>query len=347
MLYVGVDLHKDQMTVVGMNAQGEVIVKTRIPCRCVRRVREFFEGLARPFRLAVEAVGFYEWFWDLVEPLSDRMYLANATEVRHRSPAEPKTDFRDARRLAELLRQGLFDLDHHLRCYVPDPELRHLRHLTRRRNNLTRRLVAEKNSFRRISLRHNLPGPEKLDSLSGARWTETYTQALPDDERDLLRQLVDAMTMFERQRTDLERRIARLVKTRPDWHRTIEALWSLPGFGPVVVWTLLAEIGDFARFDRHGEITNYVGLDPRVFQSDATIRYGRITKTGPRDARWVLVQAAWVAVNHDPRCQALFRRISKHAGRKKAAVAVARKLLVWAWYLTRSGQSYQGYRHSA
>jgi transposase len=347
MLYVGVDLHKDQLTVVGKNALGEVVLKTRLPCRCVQRIQAFFEGLPRPFRVAVEAVGFYEWFWDLVEPLADRMILANATEVRHRSPAEPKTDYRDARRLAELLRQGLFDLDHHLRCYVPDLDLRHLRHLTRRRNNLTRRLVAEKNSFRRITLRHNLAGPETLDSLSAARWTETYTESLSDDERDLLRQLADAMAMFERHRTDLERRIAPLVKTRPDWRRTVESLDSLPGFGSVVTWTLLAEIGDFARFDRPEELVNYVGLDPRVFQSDATVRHGRITKTGPRDARWVLIQAAWVAATHDGRCQGLLRRISKRAGRKKAAVAVARKLLVWAWYLVRSGQSYQDNRRSA
>jgi transposase len=192
-----------------------------------------------------------------------------------------------------------------------------------------------------------LAGPETLDSLSAARWTETYTESLSDDERDLLRQLADAMAMFERHRTDLERRIAPLVKTRPDWRRTVESLDSLPGFGSVVTWTLLAEIGDFARFDRPEELVNYVGLDPRVFQSDATVRHGRITNTGPRDARWVLIQAAWVAATHDGRCQGLLRRISKRAGRKKAAVAVARKLLVWAWYLVRSGQSYQDNRRSA
>jgi transposase len=347
MLYVGADLHKCQVTLVIKNEAAEVVARTRIPCKCPNKIQDFFLALPKPFKVVVEAVGFYQWFWDLVEPIADGMILANATEVRHRSAAETKTDFRDARRLAELLRQGLFETDHHLRCYVPDADLRRLRLLSRRRNNLTRRLVKEKNAFRRITLKHNSPGPEKLSAESALSWTGKFADKLPESDLDILWQLCDTMAIFERQRQDIERKIAEHIKTRPDWFKTIEPIQSLPGFGSVVVWTLLAEVGDFTRFDRVEELTNYVGLDPRTFQSDGTCRHGKITKTGPRDARWVLLQAAWVAITHDARCGGLFRRISKRAGRKKAAVAIARKLLVWAWYLVKTNQTYQASRHSA
>jgi transposase len=345
MRYLGADLHKHQITFVGLNEHGDCLLKKRLRCKCVQQIEQFFISLDEPFALAIEAVGFYYWFWDLAKPYAARIYLANATEVRHRSTTLPKTDYRDARRLAELLRIGLFEKDHHLRAFVPDEDLRELRTLTRRRNNLTRKLIREKCSFKKILLQYNLNGPTPLDTVSAIRWLRTYGEKLPEYKHEACWQITDTIGCYERQRDTLERRIEAKVRKMPQWTETFQRLRSIPGIGQIVAWTLIGEIGEMTRFDRAEELVDYAGLAPRVFQSAETIRYGRITKTGPRDVRWMLEQAAWVAIVHDERCQSIFRRIAKRTGRKKAAVAIARKLLVWAYYLAKHKQQYQTRRY--
>jgi len=340
MLHIGADLHKDQVTLVTQSDHGDVLLKKRIPCKCVNHIRAFFEASERPFQLAVEAVGFYHWFYDLVEPYADRIYLANATEVRHRSVSGPKTDFKDATNIAELLRIGLFERDYHLRSYVASPPLRALRHQTRRRNRLVRRQTDEKNALRKYLLQCNLKGPRTIDAPSLARWLSAQEHKLPEHTAATAWDIADQLAVFERQQARIERTIAKRVRDLQPWKRLFEILDSLPGVGDIVAWTLIAEIEDFTRFDRAEQLVNYVGLDPRVFQSDKTVRHGKVAKQGPRDARWALQQAAWVAVVHDRRCQLIYDRIRARSGKKKAAVAVARKLLVWAYHLVKRNQLY-------
>ena len=70
-----------------------------------------------------------------------------------------------------------------------------------------------------------------------------------------------------------------------------------------------------------------------VHQSGETNRGGRITKEGRSDLRGVLVEAAWVAVEHHPHWKAQFERLAARIGKQKAIVAIARKLLVTIWHV--------------
>lgn len=340
MLHIGADLHKDQVTLVTQNDHGDVLLKKRIPCKSVNRIRAFFDQIDPPFQIAVEAVGFYHWFYDLVEPYAERIYLANATEVRHRSVCGPKTDFKDATNIAELLQIGLFERDYHLRSYVASPQLRALRHYTRRRNRLVRRQTDEKNALRKYLLQRNLNGPKDIDSRSLGRWLKAQEHKLPEYTVTTAWDIADELAVLERQQGRIERTLRKQVRELERWKRLFDILDSLPGIGDIVAWTLIAEIENFTRFDRVEQLVNYVGLDPRVFQSDKTVRHGKIAKQGPRDARWALQQAAWVAIAHDRRCRLIYDRIRARAGKKKAAVAVARKLLVWAYHLIKRNELY-------
>ena len=110
MTYAGVDLHKDSMTIAVCDAASsdpynDAII-TKIACKCVNKVSEFFSELPQPCVVAVEAVGFYHWFWDLVSPLVSRMHLLNVIEVRRYAGRAAKTDARDARLIVRLLASG-------------------------------------------------------------------------------------------------------------------------------------------------------------------------------------------------------------------------------------------------
>lgn len=349
-IYVGIDLHKDQITVVILNTDGSVIDKRRISCRAKHKIVQYFSALPRPWHAVVEAVGFYHWFWDLLEPLADRMILANATEVRNRAGSRPKTDYRDATWLAILLYEGRFDQDHHLRCFVPDPQLRGLREWTRCRHRLARKLRRDKVSFRRILLKNNLPGPKDLDGPHATAWLKAYEDKLSDRHRFMLRQLLDTILIGERQIADAERQIEDLIVSDFTWAHQAELLMSLPGVGLLTAATLIAEVGDWKRFDHVNEVVDYVGLAPRVFASDKTVRYGRMTKTGPRDARWILQQAAWVAIRHQIEIRLIWDRIRRRAGKygkQKAAAAIARRLLVWAFFIIRSDEPFRRFTDKA
>jgi transposase len=105
--------------------------------------------------------------------------------------------------------------------------------------------------------------------------------------------------------------------------------------------TVLAEVGDFQRFTHPKAIGRYAGLNPRVYASGGKQRIGHIAKTGSPDLRWILQQAAWTAIRTDDGVRRIFLRIAKRAGRKAAAVAIARKMLTWMWVAVRKGEPYR------
>ena len=152
--YAGVDLHKDSMTIavtdsLSSNPYKEAKI-TKIYCKSVNKPSAFFADLPHPCAVAVEAVGFYHWFWDLVSPLASNIYLLNAVEVRRYAGRDPKTDSRDARLIARLLASNEITHNSKLSVFVPDNNLRPIRELTRHRHQTARSLACSKNRFTTI-----------------------------------------------------------------------------------------------------------------------------------------------------------------------------------------------------
>ncbi len=121
----------------------------------------------------------------------------------------------------------------------------------------------------------------------------------------------------------------------------MKRLLALPGISGVAACTLLAAIGDVARFPTAGNLVGYVGLNPRVRQSGSEKpRHGRISKQGPGEVRHVLVEAAWHAMRTPGPLRTFGERIAAKRGSNVAVVAVARKLLVIAWHLLTREEEY-------
>ncbi len=71
---IGVDLHKDSMTIAVLDSNAKLVEKKKISTRCKNKVHEYFSSYGLQCQVAVESVGFYQWFWELVEPLSGRCF---------------------------------------------------------------------------------------------------------------------------------------------------------------------------------------------------------------------------------------------------------------------------------
>jgi transposase len=332
---VGVDLHKDTLTAcVFCGCCGEVSFQ-KIPCKCRKQIAAYFAALPRPHTVAIESMGFYRWLWEMLEPVVEKLVLADATQARALAGRRLKTDREDALNIAQLLSAGRLPIS-----YAPPLEVQILRDITRHRNGFSRQHARTLHRVKSIMNANNRPGPARLASDGLIRYLKAQGEKLPARHVEMLWQCVDALALTERQMDQAERTIGEVVR-RELFRDVYEILVSFPGVARLTAATVLAEVGDFRRFTGAKAIGRYAGLNPRVYASGRKQRVGHIAKTGSADLRWILQQAAWTAIRTDEHVRRIFLRIAKRSGRKAAAVAIARKLLTWMWTAVCKGESYR------
>ena len=89
---------------------------------------------------------------------------------------------------------------------------------------------------------------------------------------------------------------------------------------------LIAEVGDMSQFKNERRLFSFLGLTPREYSSGEHVRKGHITKQGNPSLRGLLVEAAWTAVEKDKDLKKTFEKLQLRMGKKKAIVAIARRL---------------------
>lgn len=321
-LCVGIDLHKDTLFVVALEPGTGELLERRLACKCREHIVQFFTALPSPNIIAIESVGFYRWLWDLLEPIVDQLVLADATQCRALAGRRIKTDREDALNVAELLAAGRLPI-----AWAPPSPIAALRDVTRHRHYLSRQHARVLHRVKAIMAQVNRPGPARLKAAGLLRYLKAQREKLPAHLVDQLEMAVDELLLLERQLDRIDVRLKTTLR-QPRFAQPTRRLMSFPGVKWVLAGTILAEVGDFARFDHRDGITRYAGLDPRVFSSAETVRTGRIAKCGSRELRWALVQAAWVAVRCDEHYRRIWLRIRKRNDGKRAIIAIARRLLL-------------------
>jgi transposase len=176
--------------------------------------------------------------------------------------------------------------------------------------------------------------------LATAEAREGTIKQLSGVEREEAEHLLECLELYEKRIGVLEERMAEEAKEDPE----IERLQTIPGVGPKVSFAFASHV-DFRRFEHAGQVANYLGLVPRVSISGSIVKYGGITKRGNGYLRALLVQAAW-AVTWSRDGGALRERFeymteTKGKGKKKAIVAIARRLGVLMYTLMKNGTDYE------
>ncbi|MET0206200.1 MAG: transposase [Thermoleophilaceae bacterium] len=146
---------------------------------------------------------------------------------------------------------------------------------------------------------------------------------------------------------DLERQIAEISRRLKEGHADhpyVPLLLSVPGIGWVLAFTIAAEIGEIDRFPSPQRLTGYTGLCPRVNQSGDKDRRGPLTKHGPRNLRWALIEATMHALKH-PAYRERYqrnnkRRLGKQRGAKVARIDIARRLAHAIWHMLTRNQKF-------
>jgi transposase len=291
--------------------------------------QQFYRQLAAPVLIGMEATGNSQWFVELVEDLGHAIWIGDAAQIRASYVRKQKTDKRDAAHILRLLLENRFP-----RLWMPDREQRDLRQLVLHRYKLVEIRSRVKNELQHLSMNKGVQRKHKLWSQAGQK----MLRELPLKpwaacrREDLLRLL----SMLNQQIDQLDNAVQTAAEENPQ----AKLLMTQPGVGPNTALAYVLTIGEVGRFQRGKQVASYLGLIPREESSGGRQKLGAITKQGNRMLRSLLVEAAQVAVQHDPglRKQYLHRCHQKPKG--VAKVATARKLAVRLYWMLRSQVGY-------
>jgi transposase len=335
MLHVGLDLSRTRLDVHAMNEAGTpVLVTTAAPdagglASLVARVGAF----GQPVAAAIESMTGARFVHDQLELRGWEVEVADAVKVKGLAPLAAKTDRIDAWVLAELSRRDLVPA-----IWLPDPAVRAERERARWRLHLVRHRTALKNRIHATLLTFGHPCP--VADLFGVAGRQLLADLhLPEPWAG---DVAAALALID----DLDEQIngceAALRIFGAD-HPYVPLLTTVPGIGPVLGYTIAAEIGDIARFSTPKKLVGYTGLCPIVRQSGRKDHRHSLAKNGPKYLRWALIEAATHAARHPvyaERYQRTRARLGKQRGAKIARIDLARRLAEAIWHMLTTNQPF-------
>jgi transposase len=317
-----------------LDAQAEVIEEGRI-ATTEKGFRQQFADVRR-CRIAFECGTHSPWISRLLAQWGHQVLVANAREVPTITHSVSKNDRRDAEQLARLAHADprlLKPIRH--RSAAQQRDLNWLR----ARDTLVRSRTLIVNSLR--GMVKSAGG--RLPQCSTESFPAQAPACLPPDIAPVAAPLLDLLTALNAQIAALDVQIEALAARHPE----IRLLRTVPGVGPLVAAAYVLTLGEHQAIARSRQAGAWLGLRPGRKQSGDCDPQRSISKTGDRYLRRLLVQSAHYTLGKFARDSALRRWGLKLAGtgnqgaKKRAVVAVARKLAVILHAMWRTGQSFQ------
>jgi len=308
-LYIGIDYHQYSLQVCGLDAKGGVAFNRR----CDNNIADILATVGP--RVAEAAIEASCGASDLAEQLAQAGWsisLAHPGYVARIRQSPDKTDFSDARLLADLTRVGYLP-----RVWLAPTAVRELRLLIRERQSL-----AEER--RRIKQRIRATLREQRQRVQLRAWTRAWLAWL----REHAELSTEARWVIERRLMHLERIATEIavvearLRERTADDRIVAALLAQPGIGEVTAWTLRAEIGRFDRFRTGKQLARFCGLSPRNASSGERTADAGMIKAGRPELRAIIVEAAHRLSIHHPRWRAFRARLAAR-GKPGAVIAAA------------------------
>ena len=312
-VYVGLDYHQSAVQVCVMDKHGRVLLNRA--CRndwqditeranaCGQVRGAAIESCNGAANLADELVTLAGWTVDLAHP-----------GFVHRMKQNPdKTDYSDARMLADLERVGYLP-----KVWLAPQEVRELRHVVRYRDQLVHQ---RRNLKLRVSA---ILRQQRITYSAGGTWTRRWeawirqVKGLSPQGRWVIDRHLARMTAVLTEIAEVEEHLAELTADDP----LVAALQRMPGIGPVTAWTLRAEIGRFDRFRSGKQLARFCALTPRNASSGDRQADAGLIKAGNRALRTVLIEAAHRLIRFDDEWRSFADELLRR-GKPKCVVVAA------------------------
>lgn len=320
-VHVGIDVHKKTYAVTAI-CDGEAVKRDTMqasPAGLVAYLKRCFKD-AGVFTVYEAGFSGFALHRVLVEAGIENI-VVNPASIEVAANDKVKTDRRDSKKMAEQLAAGRLQA-----VYVPGREQELKRQLTRTREQIVghRARVAHqiKSKLHYFGL---IPATAPNKPLSNRILKEIEKLELAQELRVVLRLLIAQWRFLTLQLLE----VRKALQEQAGCDDALEKVYrSVPGIGLIGARVLANELGDLSkRFDNERELFKFTGLTPTEHSSGESVRRGHISRQGSPRVRHVLVEAAWWAIGADPALKEAFERIAAHRGKKRAIVAIARKLI--------------------
>jgi transposase len=287
-----------------------------------------------PDLVVIESCGLAGWVHDICTEEGYEVLVCNPNQEAWKwKHIKRKTDRDDALKLAKLAALGQL-----VPVYIPCRQQREYRRLVKYRQVVLGRINRVQNNIRAIFVQRG------MEMVRGQKaWALERLELIAEHRKPLAECELDELWRGE---LDLELiQLEHLLQHQHEIHKQLKALaradervqllQTIPGVGRKTAEVVVAYLDDPHRFQNARQISSYAGMVPRRYQSGEMDRQGRIHKRGPRQLRSALVEAAWLMLRYNSWAKSVYDRLTsgQKTRKKKAIVAVARKLLVRCWVM--------------
>ena len=317
--YAGFDVSLELTSVCVVDGQGHIVREAKVASEPEALIRFLESQDLAIARVGLEAGPLSQWLYAGLVTAGVEAVLLETRHVKAAlSAMTVKTDRRDARGIAQLLRLGWYRPVH-----AKSASAQEVRSLLTARKLIQGKLLDIESGIRGVLRGFGL----KVGPISRGRF-ETRIRELVSGQAILetvIGSMLSARMALQTEFSRLHRSLLALVRADPVCQR----LMSVPGVGAVVAITFRSGVDDPARFRRSRDVGPHFGLTPRKYQSGEIDVTGSISKVGDRMVRTALYEAASVMLSRTIRMSPLkswAMAVAKRRGSKKARVALARKL---------------------
>lgn len=313
--YIGMDVHKESIDVAIADARearhyGRIGGDAASVDRLIRKLR----SLHRKPTFIYEAGPCGFWLYRKLKSQGLDCMVVSPSMTPRNAADRVKTDRRDAMKLARLARAGELEA-----IYVPDAVDEAMRDLVRAREDAVSMQRQARQRLQALLLRN------EIRYVGRSNWTRAHRRwiakvKLPNPAQQIaFEEYVQACEECERRVERFEKAILQQLE-HWRWRRAVEELQTLRGISQLHAVRIVAELGDFQRFETPRKLMGYLGMIPSEDSSGPRRRQGAITKAGNSSARRALVEAAQ-AYAHPARVSWVIARRQVHASRSACEIA--------------------------
>ena len=340
---IGVDVHTGSH-VVTVKVGNKIVERTKLrPAAEVwNKYLKRYPGCAIHviYESGPNGYNLYDWLTEMdgEDGREVRVYVAPPAMV----PKAPgKTRVKTDRRDSELLIRA-FESESFRPVVVPGKTRRVERELVRTRDRIMKDIQRTKNRIHGLMKYHGIEYPQGEKNWSKG-WREMTIVA--SDRADATGGLKDILLMHLKELdaacealAGLEKRIVALASSG-ECGAVMRKLMKQTGIGTVSAALVATEVVSFEAFDNSEAFASYTGLVSGARGTGNTMHQGPITKEGNRRLRRILVECAWVWVRYDDDAKAKFDSLKITRGKRRAIVAMARRLAVRLYHQIVNGAS--------
>lgn len=326
---IGIDTHKSnwKVTVRQNSMELKKFSMNPEPLELLSYMSKHYPG--GRYRSVYEAGFSGYWIHRSLSELGIDNIIINPSDVptTHKEK-DRKSDGVDSAKLSRELENGSLT-----GIYIPTMEQESIRALARLARQYSKRSTQVKT---RITSFLDVNGVRLAEGLQYSYWSKNHIKWISELEfklpvnRYILDKHLQELQHIRGMRLELLRKVRECSRNI----LTVRLLRSIPGIGLTVAFILYTELMDIRRFESEDPLASYIGLVPSTASTNDKEHNKGMTQRHSRYLRYILIEAAWIAVRRDPAMTLAFSKLTKRMSKTRAIIRIAKKLLKrirWVW----------------